>query len=82
MSRLDQRRDTWARKEVEEGDLIMEPDSILVTVLMVGVLAILVWFEVNSRRNDARKRLNLTLPQSDPHKKAEVQSETEGRKAA
>ncbi len=60
----------------------MEPDSILVAILMAGVLAMLVWFEVNSRRNDARKRLNSTTPQSDPHKKAEIQSETQGRKAA
>ena len=60
----------------------MEPDSILVTVLMAGVLALLVWFEVNSRRNDARKRPSPTTPQSDSHKKAEIQSETDGRKAA
>ena len=60
----------------------MEPDSILVTVLIAGVLAMLVWFEVNSRRNDARKRLDPTTPQSDPHKKAGIQSETERRKAA
>ncbi len=57
----------------------MDPDSILVAILMAGVLAMLVWFEVNSRRNDARKRLNPTTPQSDPPKKAD---ETQGRKAA
>jgi hypothetical protein len=33
----------------------MEPAMIMVLVLCAGVLALLVWFEVNSRRNEASK---------------------------
>lgn len=32
----------------------MEMATILVIVLSAGVLALLVWFEINSRRNEAR----------------------------
>ncbi len=41
----------------------MEPAVILVLLLSAGVLALLVWFEVNSRRNEARKKQGLSLPQ-------------------
>jgi hypothetical protein len=34
----------------------MDAASILVLILTAGVVALLVWFEVNSRRNDARSR--------------------------
>lgn len=34
----------------------MEPSTILVLVLSAGVAALLVWFEINSRRNEARKK--------------------------
>lgn len=63
----------------------MEPAVILVLLLSAGVLALLVWFEVNSRRNEARKKQGLSLPQSaEPPKKTEskVQAETDDRKAA
>lgn len=33
----------------------MEPAMAMVLVLCAGVLALLVWFEVNSLRNEARK---------------------------
>ena len=34
----------------------MEPATILVLVLCAGVVALLVWFEVNSRQNEANKK--------------------------
>lgn len=37
---------------------------IMVLVLCAGVLALLVWFEVNSRRNEASKRQGLSVSQS------------------
>ena len=42
----------------------MEPAMIMVLVLCAGVLALLVWFEVNSRRNEASKRQATTPGQS------------------
>lgn len=42
----------------------MEPATILVLVLCAGVLALLVWFEVNSRRNEARKKQASSVDQS------------------
>lgn len=42
----------------------MEPAMIMVLVLCVGVLALLVWFEVNSRRNEASKKQATTPAQS------------------
>lgn len=39
----------------------MEMETIMVLTLSVGVLALLVWFEVNSRRNE-RKRQNESSP--------------------
>ena len=34
----------------------MDPAMILVLVLCAGVVALLVWFEMNSRRNEASKK--------------------------
>lgn len=34
----------------------MDAAMILVLILGAGVLALLIWFEVNSRQNDARER--------------------------
>jgi cytoskeletal protein RodZ len=34
----------------------MDPGTIMVLVLSLGVLALLVWFEINSRRNEASKK--------------------------
>jgi hypothetical protein len=42
----------------------MEPATIMVLVLCAGVLALLVWFEVNSRRNEAGKKQATTPAQS------------------
>lgn len=34
----------------------MDSATILVLILCAGVVALLIWFEINSRRNDARKK--------------------------
>ena len=49
----------------------MDAANILVLVLCAGGVALLVWFEINSRRNEAiKKRMsNLAQPERDPLKK-------------
>ena len=42
----------------------MEPAMIMVLALCAGVLALLVWFEVNSRRNEASKKQASSVGQS------------------
>jgi hypothetical protein len=34
-----------------EGGIVVEGATILVLILTAGVIALLVWFEINSRRN-------------------------------
>ncbi len=34
----------------------MDPATVLVLVLCAGVIAMLAWFEINSRRNEASKK--------------------------
>jgi Tfp pilus assembly protein PilV len=65
----------------------MEPAMIMVLVLCAGVLALLVWFEINSRRNEARKKQAAKLAQSavEPLQKedqSKAESEIEKGKAA
>ena len=65
----------------------MDPATIMVLVLSVGVLALLVWFEINSRRNEARKKQLSPLAQAElgPLKKeaqSQVKSEIDTTKAA
>ena len=64
----------------------MEPTTILVLVLIAGVFALLIWFEINSRQNEARmkQKVSHVSSESGPRKEIEsnVQSETEHRKAA
>ena len=64
----------------------MEPATIVILALSAGVLALLVWFEVNSRRNEARKQQapNPTERVSGLRKGSESgsQAETENKKAA
>jgi flagellar basal body-associated protein FliL len=43
----------------------MDSASILVLVLCVGVFALLVWFEMNSRANEARKKQSSSAAQPD-----------------
>ena len=42
----------------------MDAASILVLILTAGVVALLAWFEINSRRNDARMESKSALDQS------------------
>jgi hypothetical protein len=46
----------------------MEPAMIMVLVLCAGVLALLVWFEVNSRRNEASKTAKSAGVATSPQK--------------
>lgn len=65
----------------------MEPATILVLVLCAGGVALLIWFEINSRRNEASKKQMSPLPQPKlgPLKKeaqSKVESEIDKTKAA
>lgn len=46
----------------------MDSATIVVLLLSAGVMALLAWFEINSRRNDAKMEDKSTLahPQSNP----------------
>ena len=57
----------------------MEPASILVAGLIAGVVALLVWFEVNSRRNEARRKRELELSHQ-AESNSEVTGKTENNK--
>ena len=62
----------------------MDPATILVLVLCVGGVALLVWFEINSRRNEASKKQSSPSAQSglDPlQKKPQSKVESEMDKA-
>lgn len=43
----------------------MDPATIVVLVLTAGVVALVIWFEINSRRNQARKKQVLDVAQSE-----------------
>ena len=61
----------------------MDPANILVAVLTAGVVALLVWFELNSRRNEARKKRELDrISQAEQDREAMAQSDANIRKAA
>lgn len=61
----------------------MDAASILVLVLTGGVVALLIWFEVNSRRNDARKKSSPSMPlNSDSLQKEQRASDSGKQKAA
>jgi hypothetical protein len=66
----------------------MDAAMILVLILIAGVVALLAWFETNSRRNDARKKAMSTLAQPDhldsskTKSQREVESHAQTRKAA
>jgi hypothetical protein len=42
----------------------MDAAMIIVLILIAGVVALLAWFEINSRRNDAKMESNSRLAQS------------------
>jgi hypothetical protein len=65
----------------------MDAAMIVVLVLTAGVVALLAWFEINSRRNDARKELTSSLVEPDlkawkKTSQSEVESDTTRKKAA
>jgi hypothetical protein len=65
----------------------MEPAMIMVLVLCAGVAALLVWFEINSRRNEALQRQAAKPAQStsEPSRteaQSRAESEIEEHKAA
>lgn len=65
----------------------MDAATILVLVLSAGVIALLAWFEINSRRNDAKLEPKSTLAQSGLESvrlksKAEDESDTRRKRAA
>lgn len=56
----------------------MEPAMIMVLVLCAGVAALLVWFEINSRRNEASKKQTAKpVPSAPELLQKEFQSKTE-----
>ena len=52
----------------------MDSATILVLLLCAGVVALLVWFEINSRRNDARKKAESAGVETPPQ---EIQTTVE-----
>jgi hypothetical protein len=56
----------------------MDAATIIVLVLSAGVIALLAWFEINSRRNEANLQSKSTPAQSDtPTLKKKSQSAVE-----
>ena len=65
----------------------MNSATTLVLVLCAGVVALLIWFEINSRRNDASKKQRSTPDQSGLERlqaedQIKVESNTRDKKAA
>lgn len=62
----------------------MDGATILVLVLSAGVIALLAWFEINSRRNDAKmESKSIPTPssvESFNKKKSEIQVESDNQK--
>ena len=62
----------------------MDSATILVFVLCAGGVALLVWFEINSRRNETSKKQKSDVAQptlGPPKKKADKRGESEIGKA-
>lgn len=65
----------------------MEPAMIMVLVLCAGVAALLVWFEINSRRNEASQKQAAKPAQSaseslQPEDQSKAESKIEKKNAA
>ena len=76
-----------SREQLVKRGALVEPATIVALVLSAGVLALLTWFEINSRRNEASKKQTMSRTQSAlgplPGKaQSEVESEIEKTKAA
>lgn len=54
----------------------MEPATIMILALCAGVAALLLWFEIDSRRNQARARPAAKLLQS-PSKPSQQETKSE-----
>jgi len=59
----------------------MDAASILVLVLTGGGVALLIWFEVNSRRNDARNKTSAPPVNSESLQKEQRASDSGKQKA-
>lgn len=62
----------------------MDGSMILVLVLCAGVIALLAWFEISSRRNEAKAASTLARSDLESLKKksqSEVESNTHSKKA-
>lgn len=55
----------------------MDAATILVIVLIAGAIPLLVWFEVNSRRNAARKKQSASAAPADSSGGAREPAETD-----
>ena len=55
---------------------------ILVLLLSAGIIALLVWFEINSRRNDARKKAKLVSAEVFPKDSQNTLAPTADKKKA
>lgn len=64
----------------------MEPATVIVLLLSAGVFAMLIWFEINSRRNQARMKQGPQPPRSvsalPRESERNSQSEAKDKKAA
>ena len=57
----------------------MDSATILVLLLCAGVVALLIWFEINSRRNEASKTVQSVGVETSP-KKSQTTVEPKGDK--
>lgn len=60
----------------------MDAASILVMILCAGVVALLVWFEVNSRRNSRRIATQAPAPEDQKTRDDENESARSGKQKA
>ena len=60
----------------------MDATMIVVLILTAGVVALLAWFEINSRRNDAKTESNSRLGESVemPKRNDQIQDKSDTRK--
>ena len=61
----------------------MDSATILVLLLCAGVVALLIWFEINSRRNDANKKAESAAVERPPQEiQPTVEPKSNKKKAA
>jgi hypothetical protein len=78
-------REPLSGKQVttDRKEKFMDAASILVLILTLGGVALLIWFEINSRRNDARAKRSIPV-QANPEtlQKEKPTSDSGKQKAA